>query len=78
MIRVFLSLGIHLFVLDMIFGFSLKLEKDIKMTLAQKGAGGTVSSELKEKIRVVSGVHIWKCLWALGRNKHLCVNMSKA
>uniref|UniRef100_A0A8C3XSG2 Tudor domain-containing protein 5 n=1 Tax=Chelydra serpentina TaxID=8475 RepID=A0A8C3XSG2_CHESE len=30
------------------------LEKDIKMMLAQKGAGGTISSELKEKIRVVS------------------------
>ncbi|EMP34491.1 Tudor domain-containing protein 5 [Chelonia mydas] len=31
-----------------------QLEKDIKMMLAQKGAGGTVSSELKEKIRVVA------------------------
>uniref|UniRef100_A0A8C8RDM6 Tudor domain-containing protein 5 n=1 Tax=Pelusios castaneus TaxID=367368 RepID=A0A8C8RDM6_9SAUR len=37
------------------------LEKAIKMTLAEKGAGGTVSRELKEKIRVVSIVHIWKC-----------------
>ncbi|XP_067388495.1 tudor domain-containing protein 5 isoform X2 [Emydura macquarii macquarii] len=34
-----------------------QLEKDIKMTLAQKGAGGTVSSELKEKIRVVAAQH---------------------
>ncbi|XP_039342597.1 tudor domain-containing protein 5 isoform X3 [Mauremys reevesii] len=31
-----------------------QLEKDIKMMFAQKGAGGTVSSELKEKIRVVA------------------------
>nr|XP_032652093.1 tudor domain-containing protein 5 [Chelonoidis abingdonii]XP_032652094.1 tudor domain-containing protein 5 [Chelonoidis abingdonii] len=31
-----------------------QLEKDIKMIFAQKGAGGTVSSELKEKIRVVA------------------------
>ncbi|XP_034635079.1 tudor domain-containing protein 5 isoform X3 [Trachemys scripta elegans] len=31
-----------------------QLEKDIKMMLAQKGAGGTVGSELKEKIRVVA------------------------
>ncbi|KAM7161551.1 tudor domain-containing protein 5 [Macrochelys suwanniensis] len=31
-----------------------QLEKDIKMMLAQKGAGGTISSELKEKIRVVA------------------------
>nr|XP_025042385.1 tudor domain-containing protein 5 isoform X1 [Pelodiscus sinensis] len=31
-----------------------QLEKNMKMMIAQKGAGGTVSSELKEKIRVVA------------------------
>ncbi|XP_074858975.1 tudor domain-containing protein 5 [Carettochelys insculpta] len=31
-----------------------QLEKNIKMAIAQKGAGGTVSSELKEKIRLVA------------------------
>uniref|UniRef100_A0A8D2JJ37 Tudor domain-containing protein 5 n=1 Tax=Varanus komodoensis TaxID=61221 RepID=A0A8D2JJ37_VARKO len=33
-----------------------KLEKEMKIALAEKGPGGTVSSELKEKIKIVS---IW-------------------
>uniref|UniRef100_A0A8C4WHT7 Tudor domain-containing protein 5 n=1 Tax=Gopherus evgoodei TaxID=1825980 RepID=A0A8C4WHT7_9SAUR len=46
---------------EAVYVFNLgQLEKDIKMMFAQKGAGGTVSSELKEKIRVVSVADIWK------------------
>uniref|UniRef100_A0A8C0H171 Tudor domain-containing protein 5 n=1 Tax=Chelonoidis abingdonii TaxID=106734 RepID=A0A8C0H171_CHEAB len=42
---------------EAVYVFNLgQLEKDIKMIFAQKGAGGTVSSELKEKIRVVSNM----------------------
>uniref|UniRef100_A0A674JTG9 Tudor domain-containing protein 5 n=1 Tax=Terrapene triunguis TaxID=2587831 RepID=A0A674JTG9_9SAUR len=54
---------------ESVYVFNLRqLEKDIKMMLAQKGAGGTVSSELKEKIRVVSVAHFKEklCVKELG------------
>uniref|UniRef100_A0A8D0HL61 Tudor domain-containing protein 5 n=1 Tax=Sphenodon punctatus TaxID=8508 RepID=A0A8D0HL61_SPHPU len=42
-------------------GLGKTLENDIKMALAQKGAGGTVCLELKEKIRTVSVKNKFLC-----------------